>query len=366
MEKKKLLLVHHDASITDLLRRALEDDACVMVEHDPARVRAQVRDMDVDMILYDCDLPGTRGLEIFKWMKEERPEITILALTSLSEKKEVEALRAGADFVSEPEKGLDEAIFLTRAVLYGNPAPKDVAGVPLKSLYDIAKAGTLARRQRPFLSFSLCLSIARVHGDGGSLMLLDEGQHELRLIAAYGMDEGVRNSARKRLGEKIAGWVAEKKEGVILEGKLTADPRFSGFSTTSRKIVSAISVPLLSQGKGIGVMNVNAYPPSGGFTREDLAALTLLGQEIGDGLARVKELEMLEGERTGVLKDMARTLSDKINNPLTVIYIGLSEFLRQEGVGEGDGRREILEDCFAAAGRIREAVADLKKPWGKA
>lgn len=365
MEKKNILLVHHDASIAELLRRILEEDAFVMVEHDPARVMAQVRDLYFDIILFDCELLGAIGPEVIKQVKSEYPSVTVLALTPPSEEKEVEALRAGADFVSERENGLEEMIFLTRVILYGKHAQKVVAGVPLKSLYDIAKAGTLARRQRPFLKFSLCTAIAHVRGDGGSLMLLDEQGRELRLAAAYGMEEEVRNLARKRLGEKIAGWMAEKKEGVILEGKLTSDPRFSGFSKAKRTIVSAISVPLIAEGKGMGAMNINAFPPSEGFNREDLDVLMLLGQEIGEGLARVRELEMLESGRTESLRDMTRVLSDKVNNPLAVIFVGLSELLIHGGFGEGDERREILEDCLTGAEKIRGVIRNLKKLWEK-
>jgi len=361
MEKKNILLIHHDASIAELLRRILEEDAFVMVEHDPARVIAQVRNSHFDIIMFDCELLGDIGTEVIKHVKGEYPSVTVLALTPPSKEKEVEALRAGADFVSERENGLEEMIFLTRIVLYGKHAQKVVAGVPLKTLYDIAKAGTLARRQLPFLKFSLCTAITQVHGDGGSLMLLNEQGRELRLAAAYGMEEELRGFARKRLGEKIAGWVAENKEGVILEGKLTSDSRFSGFSKAKRTIVSAISVPLISEGRGMGAMNINAFPPSEGFNREDLNVLMLLGQEIGDGLLRVRELEILEGERTEPLKDMARMLSDKVNNPLAVMYIGLNELLKHGGFGERDECREILKDCLTAAGKIRGIIASLKK-----
>jgi len=361
VEKKKILLIHHDASIADLLRRILEEDAFIIVEQDPFRVMALVSGSHFDIVLLDVGLLGSKGADVIKRLKGEDPGTTVLALTPSSKDKEVEALRAGADFVSGRENGIEEAIFLTRFALYGKHFQKTLGSFPLKPLYNIARAGLVGRRQRPFLKFSLCTVIAQVHGDGGSLMLIDKQGSELHLAAAYGMEEELRGLARKKLGEKIAGWVAEKKEGVILEGKLTSDPRFSGFSKEKRTIVSAISVPLIAEGKGMGTMNINAFPPSEVFNRDDLDVLMLMGQEIGDGLLRIREVEMLESERTEPLKDMARLFSDKVNNPLTVMYIGLNELLRHGGFGEGDERREILNDCLTAAGRIRGIIAGLKK-----
>ena len=69
-------------------------------------------------------------------------------------------------------------------------------------------------------------------------------------------------SLRLKMGEGVAGWVAEHQSPVVLESNAAADPRFKIFSTLIEDTYEALlSVPLVNKGKVIGVINVHHREP---------------------------------------------------------------------------------------------------------
>src|SRR3989304_3172529 len=62
--------------------------------------------------------------------------------------------------------------------------------------------------------------------DTWSLLMLDEATHELYFEIAIGAGADKLKDVRLRLGEGIAGWVAQQGESVLIED-VRRDPRFS-------------------------------------------------------------------------------------------------------------------------------------------
>ena len=96
-------------------------------------------------------------------------------------------------------------------------------------------------------------------GDNVSVLMLDEKNNMLRMIASAGYDQVV-DGMQIRVGEGITGWVAEHKEPVMINN-VQDDPRYiSG----RKEVRSEIAVPLSYRGEFLGVLNVesetqNAY-----------------------------------------------------------------------------------------------------------
>ncbi|MFQ6027874.1 MAG: response regulator, partial [Dehalococcoidia bacterium] len=75
----------------------LESDFHVAGEADSAE--AAIRDLevlDVDVVLMDIRLPGMNGVEAMRILKDKRPELIIVALTSYSDEYLGPAIEAGA------------------------------------------------------------------------------------------------------------------------------------------------------------------------------------------------------------------------------------------------------------------------------
>ena len=94
-------------------------------------------------------------------------------------------------------------------------------------------------------------------GNSGSLMLVDEHGGALGIAASQGISDFAQQ-AEQRVGEGIAGRVAETGEPLLLLGRV-GDERFRGVGGRP-EICSSVCVPLKIGHKVVGVVNINSAP----------------------------------------------------------------------------------------------------------
>ncbi|MGH7359195.1 MAG: GAF domain-containing protein, partial [Candidatus Rokuibacteriota bacterium] len=113
-----------------------------------------------------------------------------------------------------------------------------------------------------------------LNADEASLMLV-EGE-ELRVASSTRTPTGEAEAwqQRSRLGEGVAGWVAQTGSPVLrIEGDDLS--RFPNLVPKGGRIQSAVSVPLEVGGRVVGVLNANRLASGARFTSSDLAVLRL-------------------------------------------------------------------------------------------
>jgi DNA-binding response OmpR family regulator len=104
-EKKRILLVEDDATISDLvaynLRRAGYD---VLQEHNGRAGLQTALTTDVDLVLMDLMLPGLDGMAASREIVRRKPSLPIIMLTARSERETVlEGFESGADdYITKP------------------------------------------------------------------------------------------------------------------------------------------------------------------------------------------------------------------------------------------------------------------------
>ena len=120
----------------------------------------------------------------------------------------------------------------------------------------------------------------------GSIMLIDPPESNTLVIkASCGLRKEVVIKTRCKLGEGIAGLVAERREGMLLIDDLM-DSRLR----TRRKITDALSVPIIAEGELLGVLNLNTKKDQA-FEQFDLFLLNTLTQQIASAIERGKSME---------------------------------------------------------------------------
>ena len=130
-----------------------------------------------------------------------------------------------------------------------------------------------------------------------SLALIEPGGKELVFRDATGKQSKQILGVRVQLGRGIAGWVAERGEGIIVQDAQN-DPRFyakvdaaTGFKT--RAIACA---PIRAHKKVIGVLEA-LNPQSGAFGDEDLPVLEGIGNLAGTAIEHAQLFEQMEAAR---------------------------------------------------------------------
>ena len=142
-----------------------------------------------------------------------------------------------------------------------------------------------------------------------SLMLVDEENSELYIRAARGLREEVVCGTRIRIGDSIAGWVAEHGEPLLVTN-IEEDPRFGRPNRHQYETKSLLSVPVKIGGRVVGVININNKISCTPFTDDDRALLSSLSDRVALAWQRVSDHER-SSERT---EETSRTLTAIIEN----------------------------------------------------
>ena len=104
---------------------------------------------------------------------------------------------------------------------------------------------------------------------------------ELVLFASSDRNQKNIGRVRLRLNEGLTGWVARERRLLAISREAYSDPRFKYFKDLPQDTFEAfLSVPIISQNKVVGVINVQHREPrthSGG----DMEMLSTLGEQIG-------------------------------------------------------------------------------------
>ena len=91
---------------------------------------------------------------------------------------------------------------------------------------------------------------------------------------------------RVKMGEGVTGWVAQNLSPVALSTKAATDPRFKMFPALVEDTYEAfLSVPLMSKGKAIGVINIH-HREAHQHTAEEVSTIQFIGEQMGAALDR--------------------------------------------------------------------------------
>lgn len=100
-----MLVVDDDPTVSDVVRRYLEQDGCrVRLAADGPAALAAVAAEQPDLVVLDLMLPGMDGLEVCRRLRSQLPALPVVMLTALGEESDrVVGLEVGADdYVTKP------------------------------------------------------------------------------------------------------------------------------------------------------------------------------------------------------------------------------------------------------------------------
>jgi signal transduction histidine kinase len=246
-------------------------------------------------------------------------------------------------------------------------------GTRLSEISEMFRVSTSLNLQLP-LDAVLEIIVRRVVSTLGaqqaSVMIYDPESGVLETRASYGLESEFARYAKRRIGEGIAGWVAEHKQAVLL-GPDDGGPLGQHYKP-NRNITSALSLPIRVGDRLIGVLNVNRINHPESFREHHRDILRMFAEHVGSVVERAEVVERLSA-RTRVLeasnfqlselnrfKDhFLSTASHELRTPLTSV-IGYAEVLEEnEGKLSAPQRREFLRRMSSEAGALLGLIDDI-------
>jgi transcriptional regulator with GAF, ATPase, and Fis domain len=127
--------------------------------------------------------------------------------------------------------------------------------------------------------------------DQASLMLFDSNSDVLEVCAVSGKNvpEGVMG-ARQPIGKGIAGWVAQKREPLLLTPSQSPIP---GIELRKKDMSAAMVVPIILRDELVGVINVSSRNPQVEFDQDDVRALQAFAETVGAAIRHAEQAEWM-------------------------------------------------------------------------
>ena len=207
----------------------------------------------------------------------------------------------------------------------------EAATARLESVQLITEAALLHTSINDLLDEMLTRIRTVLYVDTVAILLLEEQGNELFAWAAKGLEEEVEQGLRLPVGRGFAGRIAAAGHAIIIDDLDHAD--VLNPLLREKGLKSLLGVPLLIEGRAIGVVHVGTLSPRR-FNEEDTRLLQLIADRIALAIdhARLYEVERkarADAEEANRAKDeFLATLSHELRTPLTPI-IGWVHMIRR-------------------------------------
>jgi diguanylate cyclase (GGDEF)-like protein len=207
-------------------------------------------------------------------------------------------------------RGLQVVSPLTARLLwaYGVSSPDRKAEL-LQALHEVVESVNLTVDTDELFSRMLEIAMSVTGADGGSLMLLDAERRTLSVRVAVGVERELWPKIRVPLGEGIAGRAAADARPIRLRGK--ADHKTFRVVRERFDVESALCVPLVHEGRVLGVLNLHHSTRADAFSDDDLAFAEQLGHLDAEIIARAQEHESLRSQaaRYAAVREVQQALA---------------------------------------------------------
>jgi diguanylate cyclase (GGDEF)-like protein len=239
----------------------------------------------------------------------------------------------------------------------------------LAILADIVKTANSILEPRKVIELIMAKIQQLIPSEAWSMLLVDEERQELTFELALGEKGKDVASFRVKMGEGVAGWVAQTGQPAIVNDA-AGDPRFSAKfdSQTQFRTRSILCAPLISRGRTIGVVEI-INRRGGRFTRADLQLLMTLVEPCA--IAIENALLFQRAEQLTITDDLTKLFNSRYLNlyigreikrckrhgtPLSVIFLDLDGF---KGINDQHGHlagsRTLAEVGAILAASVRES-----------
>jgi PAS domain S-box-containing protein len=243
-----------------------------------------LRETSFDVLLTDLVMPGMDGVALLQAALEIDAQLVGVLMTGAGTvETAVQAMKAGAlDYVLKPIRLSAIQAVLSRALAVRRLRLENIELRDSVEIHELSQAIAHTLDPNVLLDRIADLALTQLRADEVSVMLLDDDQRFLYVAVVRGAGRDALLGMRVPVGEGIAGWVAARHEPLILPsahqepGVASLHPRAD--------IQSALSMPMITRDRLVGVINVNCTDRRGAFTLGQAKMLSIFTNAAAAGI----------------------------------------------------------------------------------
>ncbi len=359
----RILVVDDEPEVLDLCTRVLEVGGYqVKAVLSGEEAIEAVGDEKFDLVLADIKMPGLDGLETVQAIREIEPNTVGVVMTGYGTMETaIKALRLGMeDFIVKPFSPEQLTQVIASALEKERLEQENVRLRALIPLYELSKAFMTVTHLQELLDEIVQVSCQETGADRASLMLSGQEDETLTIQAAIGLPQETVENTTLRLGEGIAGRVAQQEEPLVLDNRVPPPEEFQKLMKQDQ-ISSAVCIPLLVRDEIIGVLNLSKLGNVPPFTESDVELISVLAgqaaiaiknahlfEEIQEAYRELKKLDELKSEFINVAAHELRT-------PLAIL-LGYAALLEERADGTDE---KYLQAIVHNAMRLKKLVTAM-------
>ncbi len=302
-----------------------------------------------DASLPTCDLalihdapPGMEAIDLLKLLRGKNPNMAgILLATHIDVATAINAVNSGfSRIVEHPLDGRNLESAIDEALRQLTVREENTRLLTLMPLYRLGERFLQSATIQEVLEELVDAVCREIHVPCVSVMMPATDGGGLKIVASRGIGQQLVDRTTLKPGEKIAGWVFENGEPVILNRETQHNSPFSSH-LQRQELTASISFPLKGHSKVLGVLNVSQTQPETEYSQSDLELLAIICSQAvtaienltfiqeREGHARVKALleQYVSPEVAGLLLRSNQDLMDVGDIvDLTVLFADIRHF----------------------------------------
>lgn len=386
MPDERILIAEDEVDVLDMCVRALSREGYdVLGVRNGADAIAVAKKQAFDLLLTDIRMPGLSGLQVYREIRQYRPDIIGMAITGYgSMDAAIEALKLGmGDFLLKPFSLDDLRSAVSKALARTRLERENARLQALIPLCQLSQTFMSVTDVAVLLRQVLQVAVSETTSEFGILMLKDDVSEELAVqavIAADGSEPPLRayhisgEIIRHAMNTKRAFvWQRESGRGALfatvspsvlhpasLAGQATAVEATECDVQSAPRATAAVAQPLIVGQEELGILALVKTREDAAFSQGDLELLAVLASQGGTAIQNARLFTRLRNayERLSNLdhlkSEFISLVAHELRTPLAEIATYLALF-EQEASDKGP----YLDGIARAADRLSSLMNDI-------
>jgi len=366
MADERVLIVDDEAEVLETCERALATQGYrVTGVNTGFDAISMAQKQDFDLLLTDIRMPGMSGLQVFKAIRQYKPDIVGVAITGYGAvDTAIEALKLGMDdFLLKPFTldGLRGSV--AKALEKKRLARENARLKALIPLFELSQAFMSVTELTTLLQRVMDVAVQETRASLGVLMLRSAGGAAPETCVVVSENGTHLPDAQCRLDDQVVEEAMTSGRPVVWQAH-GAKGSFLTHMPMGTEISAAVALPLVVNREVIGVLGLAKRQNGEAFTLSDVELISVLASQAAAAIKNARlftdlraayehlqELDRMKGE-------FVSNVSHELRAPLHTIT-GFVQLLLDGKVRDKDTQQECLETVLHQTQHLTRLIDDI-------